>query len=80
MCGRLGVAEIGERDEAVFQRVNEVEHIARLIVGQVASELKFNSGKVKPVNLQAKALEVGGGRLGSSHVREAINLDPPHPL
>ena len=78
--GELGVAEVNKRDEAVFQRVNEVEHIARLIVGEVTSELEFNAGEVKPVNLQAKALEVGGGRLGSSHVRDTKTLDPPHPL
>jgi hypothetical protein len=79
MCGRLGVAEIGKRDEAVFQRINQVEHITRLIVGEMASELQFNASKVEPVNLKAQALEFGNGRFGN-HVREAINLAPPHPL
>jgi len=58
-----GVAGVRERDEFVFQRVNGIEQIATLVVGQMAGHREFDAGEVHSVNLKAEAIQfVGGGR------------------
>jgi len=75
----LGVTEIGELDEAIFEAVNSFEQVARLVVSQVAGEREFNAGEIESVNLHTETFEVEGGGLhvlGGARTSSPANYIP----